>query len=68
MIGNDPVISKNSQLVIFGIIVILYALGICAVASLALVYNKKQNKEEKKESIDAEVKEVNEAKEEPKAE
>lgn len=68
MIGNDPVISKQSQWIIFGIVVILYALGICAVASLALVYNKKQNKEEKKDSIDAEVKEVNEAKEEPKAE
>jgi hypothetical protein len=68
MIGNDPVISKSSQLVIFGIIVIVYALAICAIASLALVYNKKQNKEEKKDSIDAEVKEVNEAKEEPKAE
>lgn len=62
MIGNDPVISKKAQFVIFGIILIIYALALCGVASLAIVASKKANKEEKKDSIDAEVKEVNEEK------
>ena len=60
MIGNDPVISKDVQLIIFGVLVIIYALGICSIACLALLYNKKQKNEEKKDSIDAEVKEVKE--------
>jgi hypothetical protein len=58
MVGNDPVISKGAQLVIFGIIIVIYALAICAIASFALYANRFANKEPKKDSIDAEVNEV----------
>ena len=58
MVGNDPVISKGAQLVIFGIIIVIYALAICAIASFGIYASKFANKEPKKDSIDAEVKEV----------
>ena len=58
MVGDSPVISKEAQLIIFGIIIVIYALAICAIASFALYANRFANKEPKKDSIDAEVKEV----------
>ena len=36
MVGNDPIISKNAQLIIFGIILILYALLLCAITFIPL--------------------------------
>ena len=58
MVGDSPVISKEAQLIIFGIIIVIYALAICAIASFALYANRFANKEPKKDSIDAEVNEV----------
>ncbi len=60
MIGNDPVISKSAQLVIFGVVIIFYALSLCALGSLSLLATKKEEQVEKKDSIDAEVTEVKE--------
>ena len=54
MVGNDPVISKDAQIIIFGVILIIYALLICA--STLLIKNFK---EQKKDAIDAEVEEIN---------
>lgn len=58
MIGNDPVISKNAQLIIFGIIIVFYALSICATVLLAS--KLASSADEKKDSIDVEVKVVKE--------
>ena len=52
MIGNDPVISRNAQIIIFGVILILYSLLICASTLLPLVGNSKT-------VIDVKVTEVN---------
>lgn len=59
MIGNDPVISKDAQLIIFGIILIIYAALIC-LATFSILPSKKKD-----DAIDAK---VEDAKEEPKAE
>ena len=72
MIGDNPVISKNAQLITFGIIIVLYALSICA--TVLLISNLTDSSNEKKDSIDVEVKVVkedvnaNDAKEENKEE
>lgn len=55
MVGDEPVISRNAQIIIFGVIIIIYALLICASTLLPIVLRKNSNK-----VIDAEVKEVNE--------
>ena len=54
MVGNDPVISKNAQIITFGAILIIYSLLICASTLLVKTY-----KETTHDSIDAEVTEVN---------
>jgi hypothetical protein len=51
MVGNDPVISKDAQLIIFGIIIILYSILLCLSTFTTMPA--------KKASITAEVKEVN---------
>ena len=56
MVGNDPVISRDAQIIIFGIILIIYALLICASTLLPIFVLKKTSSK----VIDAEVKEVNE--------
>ena len=58
MIGNDPVITKDAQLIFFGIILIIYAALIC-LATFSLLPSKK------KDAIDAK---VEDAKTEDKAE
>ena len=55
MIGNDPLISKDAQLIIFGIILIIYAALIC-LATFSIIPSKKGDKKDK--AIDAEVKET----------
>ena len=58
MIGNDPVIEKDVQLIIFGIIIVIFAVLACLATFIAMPTPAK------KEAINAEVKDVNEAKEE----
>ena len=58
MIGNDPVIKKDVQLIIFGIIIVIFAVLACLATFIAMPTPAK------KEAINAEVKDVNEAKEE----
>ena len=55
MVGDEPVISRNAQIIIFGVIIIIYALLICASTLLPIILRKNSNN-----VIDAEVKEVNE--------
>ena len=50
MVGNDPVISKDAQLIIFGIILILYSILLCLSTFTTMPV--------KKASINAEVKEI----------
>ena len=58
MIGNDPVISRNAQIIIFGVILILYALLICASTLLPLFVSSKVI-DAKVDVIDEEVTEEN---------
>ena len=58
MVGNDPVITKSAQLIIFGIVIIFFAFSVCATACLD-IFVKKNINNTKKDSIDAEVNEVN---------
>ncbi len=53
MVGNDPVISKNAQIITFGAVLIIYSLLICASTLLIKSY-----KDVKIDSIDAEVKDL----------
>ncbi|MBR6072322.1 MAG: hypothetical protein IKP77_05785 [Acholeplasmatales bacterium] len=58
MVGNDPVISKSAQIIIFGIVLIIYSLLFCA-STLLLNNNGFNNKNEAKpDAIDAEVKDA----------
>ncbi len=54
MVGDNPVISLDAQIIIFGIILILYAIFICASTLLPLAIGKAV--------IDAKVTEINEEK------
>ena len=58
MVGNDPVITKDVQIIIFGIVLIIYSLLFCA-STLLLNNNGFNNKNEAKpDAIDAEVKDA----------
>ncbi len=58
MIGNDPIIGKSAQLIVFGILIVIFAVLACLATFIAMPTPAK------KDAVDAEVKEVNETKEE----
>lgn len=60
MVGNNPTISKDTQLIIFGIIITLFAALICLSLVLTFSTSKDSKNAKKDDSIDAEVKEVKE--------